>query len=110
MSSRYSISLGVVATRRLNRWREIIFLVVPVIFYLIVAMTVGMNIGVRHILVVYVFLYVLIGGAIWALIQKSRKWTYAVRLAVGPRCFICVRVSKLYRVWKRALGRTVANS
>jgi len=74
----FLLSLGVVATRRLNRWREIIFLVVPVSFYLIVAMTVGMNIGVRHILVVYVFLYVLIGGAIWALIKKSRKWTYAV--------------------------------
>ncbi|HYV09484.1 MAG TPA: glycosyltransferase family 39 protein [Pyrinomonadaceae bacterium] len=74
----FLLSLGVVATRRLNRWREIIFLVVPVIFYLIVAMTVGMNIGVRHILVVYVFLYVLIGGAMWALIQKSRKWMYAV--------------------------------
>jgi hypothetical protein len=72
------LTLGVVATRRLNRWREIMFLIVPVIFYLIVAMTVGMNIGVRHILVVYVFLYVLIGGAMWALIQKSRKWTYAV--------------------------------
>jgi tetratricopeptide (TPR) repeat protein len=37
-----------------------------------------MNIGVRHILVVYVFLYVLIGGAAWALMVKSRKWTYAV--------------------------------
>jgi len=37
-----------------------------------------MNIGVRHILVVYVFLYVLIGGATWALVQKNRKWTYAV--------------------------------
>ena len=74
----FLLSLGIVATRRLNRWREIIFLVVPVIFYLIVAMTVGMNIGVRHILVVYVFLYVLIGGATWALVQKSRKWTYAV--------------------------------
>jgi len=74
----FLLSLGVVATRRLNGWREIIFIVVPVIFYLIVAMTVGMNIGVRHILVVYVFLYVLIGGATWALIQKSRKWTYAV--------------------------------
>jgi tetratricopeptide (TPR) repeat protein len=33
---------------------------------------------VRHILVVYVFLYVLIGGAAWALMQKSRKWVYAV--------------------------------
>ena len=70
--------LSVVAIRRLNRWREILFLVVPVVFYLIVAMTVGMNIGVRHILVVYVFLYVVIGGATWALIQKSRKWGYAV--------------------------------
>lgn len=74
----FLLSLGVVVTGRLNRWREIIFLVVPVVFYLIVAMTVGMNIGVRHILVVYVFLYVLIGGATWTLIQKSRKWTYAV--------------------------------
>ena len=74
----FLLSFGVVVTRRLNRWREIVFLVVPVIFYLIVAMTVGMNIGVRHILVVYVFLYVLIGGATWALVQKNRKWTYAV--------------------------------
>ncbi len=74
----FLLTLGVVATRRLNYWREILFMVVPVIFYLIVALTVGMNIGVRHILVVYVFLYVLIGGAMWALIAKNRKWIYAV--------------------------------
>jgi len=30
--------------------------------------------------VVYVFLYVLIGGAAWALMRKSRKWAYAVGL------------------------------
>ena len=74
----FLMSLVVIATRRLNRCREIMFLVVPVIFYLMVALTVGMNIGVRHILVVYVFLYVLIGGAAWILIQRSRKWAYAV--------------------------------
>ena len=74
------LTLAVIATRRLDRWREIIFLVVPVIFYLAVAFTVGMNIGVRHILVVYVFLYVLIGGATWILVQKSRKWAYVVGL------------------------------
>ena len=76
------LSLGVVVTRRLNHRREILFLVVPVIFYLLVAMTVGMNIGVRHILVVYVFLYVLIGGATWSLIQKSRTWAYAVGIFI----------------------------
>jgi hypothetical protein len=74
----FLVSLFVIVTRRLNHGREILFLTVPATFYLIVAMTVGMNIGVRHILVVYVFLYVLIGGAAWALMQKSRKWVYAV--------------------------------
>jgi hypothetical protein len=74
----FLLSLGVIATRRLNRRREIVFLVVPMIFYLAVAMTVGMNIGMRHILVLYVFLYVLIGGAVSCVVQRSRKWTYAV--------------------------------
>jgi hypothetical protein len=72
------LAIGVIAARRLNCRREILFLVVPVIFYLIVALTVGMNIGVRHILVVYGFLYVLIGGAAWSLIRRSRKWAYVV--------------------------------
>ncbi|HKR22981.1 MAG TPA: glycosyltransferase family 39 protein, partial [Pyrinomonadaceae bacterium] len=74
----FLLSLGVIATRRLHRRREILFLLIPVAFYLLVALTVGMNIGVRHIIVVYVFLYVLIGGTAGVLIQKSRKWAYAV--------------------------------
>ena len=78
----FLLSVVVIITRRLNQPREILFLIVPVIFYLLVALTVGMNIGVRHILVVYVFLYVLIGGASWALIRKSRKWAYAVGIFV----------------------------
>jgi len=84
------LSLAVIATRRMNHLREILFLLVPTIFYLIVALAVGMNIGVRHILVVYVFLYVLIGGAAWALIQKSRKWIYVVGL-----CLLVHAVSSL---------------
>ena len=67
-----------IATRRLNRGREILFLVVPPVFYLTVALVVGMNIGVRHILPVYVFFSVLIAGAAWALIRQNRKWAYVV--------------------------------
>jgi 4-amino-4-deoxy-L-arabinose transferase-like glycosyltransferase len=78
----FLLTLGVIAARRLDRGREILFLVVPVIFYLLVALTVGMNIGVRHILVVYVFLYALIGGATWVLIEMSPKWTLAVGVLV----------------------------
>ncbi len=71
-------TLAVIATRRLRCWREILFLVIPPIFYLLVAATVGMNIGVRHILLVYAFLCVLIGGAAWTLIRQNRRWVYLV--------------------------------
>ena len=72
------LTLGVVVARRLRVWREIVFLIIPVVFYLIVAITVGMNIGVRHILIVYTFLWVLIGGACAAVIRANRKWLYVV--------------------------------
>lgn len=72
------LAIGVIATGRLKRGREIWFLLVPVAFYLLVAFAVGMNIGVRHILPVYVFLAVLVGGAAWALVRHHRKWMYVV--------------------------------
>jgi len=84
------LSVAIIATRRMNHLREILFLLVPTIFYLIVALAVGMNIGVRHILIVYVFLYVLIGGAAWTLIQRSHKWIYIVGL-----CMLVHAVSSL---------------
>jgi tetratricopeptide (TPR) repeat protein len=37
-----------------------------------------MNIGVRHILPVYIFLAVPIAGAAWALAERNRRWLYAV--------------------------------
>lgn len=76
------LTLGAIATRRVDRGREILFLAVPPIFYLIVALTVGMNIGVRHILIVYAFLYVLIGGAAWVLVQISWKWTAVIAMCL----------------------------
>jgi Dolichyl-phosphate-mannose-protein mannosyltransferase len=72
------LAAGALATRRLSRGREVLFLTVPPAFYLLVAMNAGANIGVRHILPLYVFLSALAGGAAWALIGRSRKWAYAV--------------------------------
>jgi 4-amino-4-deoxy-L-arabinose transferase-like glycosyltransferase len=72
------LSLAVIVARKLDRPREIFFLLIPTVVYLVLAITVGMNIGVRHIIVVYVFLSVLIGGAAWALIQQNHKWKYVV--------------------------------
>lgn len=67
-----------VAMRRLSRWREVLFLFVPPAFYFLVAVNAGTNIGVRHILPLYVFISALAGGAAWAFIQRSRKWAYVV--------------------------------
>jgi len=71
------LSVAVIAIRRRNNSREILFLSIPPIFHLLVAVSGGMNIGVRHILPLYVFLAVLIGGAVWGLVGKNRKWAYA---------------------------------
>jgi 4-amino-4-deoxy-L-arabinose transferase-like glycosyltransferase len=72
------IAAGAIARRRLRAWREILFLTVPPLFYLAVAMASGLNIGVRHILPLYVFFTVLAAGASGALIAGNRRWKYAV--------------------------------
>jgi tetratricopeptide (TPR) repeat protein len=53
----------------------------------------GMNIGVRHILPVYVFLAVLIGGAAWKLVEQSRRWIYVVAALL---LFQAISVTRTY--------------
>jgi 4-amino-4-deoxy-L-arabinose transferase-like glycosyltransferase len=59
-----------------RRWRETVFLLVPVVLYLFVAMRSDMNIGMRHILPLYGFLYVLVAGAAVTLAARSRRWVW----------------------------------
>lgn len=72
------LTIWAMATRKFATRREILFLTIPPAFYLFVAMVAGMNIGLRHILPMYAFLTVLIGGAAWTLIQTNRRWAYAI--------------------------------
>lgn len=67
-----------IATRKLRGAREIWFLTIPPAFYLLVAMFSRMNIGLRHILPMYGFLWILAGGAAWMLMKRDRRWTYAI--------------------------------
>jgi len=70
------IAIWAIAARKLTRWREILFLTVPPAIYLAVAMSSHMNIGVRHVLPIYAFLGVLIGGAAMALVKANQRWIY----------------------------------
>lgn len=72
------VSVWAVVTGRLRAGREILYMAVPATIYMAFAMAGGMNIGVRHILPIYIFLSVLIGGAAWKLVQRDRRWLYAV--------------------------------
>ena len=76
----FLILLGVaqwaVVTGRFQGRREILYLIVPAALYMVFAMAGGMNIGVRHVLPVYVFLSVTIAGVMGTLIQGNRRWLY----------------------------------
>ncbi len=67
-----------IATRKLRGWREILFLSLPLALYFAISMTSKLNIGVRHILLVFIFLLVLAGGAAWSLICHDRRWAWPV--------------------------------
>jgi hypothetical protein len=77
----------------LHAWREVLFLTIPPAVHLVVSMAAGMNIGIRHVLPVYVFLAVLLGGAAWKLIERNRRWAYAV---IGLLLFQAVSTVRTY--------------
>jgi 4-amino-4-deoxy-L-arabinose transferase-like glycosyltransferase len=88
-----AITAWAIAARRFRYWREILYLTIPPAIYMAFSMAGGMNIGIRHMLPVYVFLFVLIGGAVWQLAQSSRKW---LGMAVALFVFQAVSVSRAY--------------
>jgi 4-amino-4-deoxy-L-arabinose transferase-like glycosyltransferase len=77
-----AIAIWAIAARKLTRWREILFLTVPPAIYLAIAMSSHMNIGVRHVLPIYAFLGVLIGGAAMALVKNQRRWIYVFAILI----------------------------
>src|SRR5205085_10188567 len=87
------ITVWAIAAGKLRAWREILFLTIPPAVHFIVAMVSGMNIGVRHILPVYVFLAVLIGGAAWRLMEGNKRWAYVV---IALLLFQAVSVARTY--------------
>jgi hypothetical protein len=71
-----------VASGKLRGWREILFLSLPPALYFCVAMTSNLNIGVRHILLVFIFVLVLAGGAAWSLIRSDRRWAWPIAVLI----------------------------
>jgi 4-amino-4-deoxy-L-arabinose transferase-like glycosyltransferase len=104
------LAVGAVATRKLNHSREILFLTVPSALYMAVSMSSGLNIGVRHILPLYVFLSVLIGDAACAFIRSDRRWRYAIALLLFFHAVSSLRVFPSYIAYANELWGGPANT
>lgn len=93
----------VVATGRFRARRETLFLALPPLVHMLVAMSSRMNIGVRHILPLYVFLAVLGGGVLWALAERSRRWRVAVAVLLLVHVASSVRAFPAYIAYSNEL-------
>ena len=99
----FLLAVWAIAKRELGSWREILFLTIPSAIYMAVAMGAGMNIGVRHVLPVYMFLTVLLAGAAWRLIQKNRRWMYVVVVLLVSQAISTSRAFPAYLAYSNEL-------
>jgi len=70
----------------------------------------GMNIGVRHILPMYLFLSVLVAGAAWKLIAFDRRWAYAVGALLLFQAVSSARTFPAYLAYANELWGGPANT
>ena len=63
---------------RVSRKREVWFLSVPAVIYLTTAMSSPLAIGVRHVLPLFAFVFLLVAAGAAALAVRSRVWAYVV--------------------------------
>jgi len=92
-----------IVTGKMGRWREVLFLTIPPGLYMIIAMGSGLNIGARHILMVWIFLTALAAGGAWKLIQMDRRWSYVVAALVLFHIVSSARVFPTYMAYSNEL-------
>jgi tetratricopeptide (TPR) repeat protein len=96
-------AIVLIATRKLRYRTELLFLVLPPAVYLAVAMHSDMNIGARHLLPVYAFLYVITGAAAATLVHLNRRWNYAIAALLLWQIVASVHVAPAYMAYGNEL-------
>ena len=92
-------ALVLLVTGRFKHRRELLFLAVPALVYLAVAIHSQMNIGFRHLLPIFPFLYLVAAAAAVALIRTNRLWSYAIALLLFWQITTSVRVAPAYMAY-----------
>ncbi len=85
--------------------QDLIFLLSPVAVYLAISMSANMDIGIRHMLPVYAFLYVLVGGTATLLLRWDRRWAWVLSALLAWQVVTSAQVSPAYMAYgNRAWG------
>jgi hypothetical protein len=79
------VAIWVYASGHIRKPREIIFLVLPAIVYFVIAVAGPLNLGVRHILPIFPFIFALVGAAMAHLAARSLSQLSAFRQSVLGR-------------------------
>lgn len=90
--------------------RELWLLTLPPALYLALAMSSGMNIGVRHILPIYPFLMILAGWTAVQLVRYRRHWMYGVAFILVFGVVSSLRVFPVYLSYVNELWGGPANT
>jgi len=77
------VAVLAIGMRKLKLDREVVFVLVPALVYFITAIVFGMNIGSRHLLPFYAYLFILAGAAAAAVARSSRRWLIACAVLVA---------------------------
>lgn len=91
-----AMAVFAMATGKLRKARELAYILLPSGFYLMVAITAGMDIGARHMLPVYTFVFILAAGGLVALAAGNRRWMWAGAVLVGAHILSALSVFPNY--------------
>ena len=104
------LAIVAIATRKLTAWREVLFLTLPAAIHFAVATFSTINIGLRHILPVYVFLIPLVAGAAWILILGDLRWAWVIGLLLVAQGVTSLRTFPAYIAYSNELWGGPANT
>ena len=94
-----AVAIALVAVGKMRQRREVVFLAALPVVYMAVAMHATMDIGFRHLLVIFGFLYVLVGAAAMVLVRMHRRWWFGVGALLVWQMVTCVRVAPAYMAY-----------
>ena len=105
-----ALAIWVFASGKIRHTREILFLAFPAAFYLAIAMAGPLNMGERHILPIFPFIFVLLGAAGAWLMKRSKQWAIAIIFLVAAHAAESLNAFPNYIPFGNALWGGPANT